>query len=222
MSTLLKSYIHFADFISSTMGSNSEVAIYDLSVDGGYLFYISKTRFTGREIGNKLSSSLIETLKKYKENKKESSNIPYMSKIPVKTKEGRLLRSSSYFIEEGEDVVGIINIAVDITDMVISGNFINSMLTELTGGPERNLSAEIDILPDDFSSMEHHAYSIIDEVLLEIKTPPDALSADEKISIIGMLNQRGVFQLKGIIGYVAKRLYTSEKTIYRYLNNLRQ
>ena len=145
-----------------------------------------------------------------------------MSKIPVKTKEGRLLRSSSYFIEEGEDVVGIINIAVDITDMVISGNFINSMLTELTGGPERNLSAESDILPDDFSSMEHHAYSIIDEVLLEIKTPPDALSADEKISIIGMLNQRGVFQLKGIIGYVAKRLYTSEKTIYRYLNNLRQ
>ena len=145
-----------------------------------------------------------------------------MSKIPVKTKEGRLLRSSSYFIEEGEDVVGIINIAVDITDMVISGNFINSMLTELTGGPERNLSAESDILPDDFSSMEHHAYSIIDEVLMEIKTPPDALSADEKISIIGMLNQRGVFQLKGIIGYVAKRLYTSEKTIYRYLNNLRQ
>lgn len=216
-------YIPIVDFISESIGSNSEVALYEVSDTEGSLLYLSKRRFTNRSIGDALSNSLIETLKKYNEQKKiNPENNPYISRVPVKTKDSRLLRSSSYFIEKKGEIIGIINITVDITDMVITGNFINSMLTDLTGGPERDLSQEADIVPEDFTSMEHHAYSIIEEVLYDVKTPPDALTIDEKMNIIGTLDQKGIFQLKGIISYVSKRLYTSEKTIYRYLNNLRQ
>ncbi len=60
---------------------------------------------------------------------------------------------------------------------------------------------------------------MINKMFSEIKKPNDALTTSEKIRIVKRLDEKGVFNLKGNIGELAKRFNTSEKTIYRYLKS---
>ncbi len=46
------------------------------------------------------------------------------------------------------------------------------------------------------------------------------LKAKEKASVIKVLHDKGVFNMKGAISLVAKELSASEPTIYRYLKNI--
>ncbi len=51
-------------------------------------------------------------------------------------------------------------------------------------------------------------------------TTEDGMTQDEKISVISHLNRKGLFQLKGSVPYVAKRMSCSVASVYRYLNEL--
>ena len=45
------------------------------------------------------------------------------------------------------------------------------------------------------------------------------MTTSEKIEIVKSLDKKGIFNLKGSVGELAKRFNTSEKTIYRYLSS---
>ena len=47
------------------------------------------------------------------------------------------------------------------------------------------------------------------------------LSQDEKVKILQLLEERGIFMLKGVIPIVAQKLASSPASIYRYLNKIK-
>ena len=62
--------------------------------------------------------------------------------------------------------------------------------------------------------------SVIDESVTYYGVPPQRLTADEKLDIVQKLDDRGIFLVKGSIAEVAKRLFCSEATVYRYLQQI--
>ena len=72
------------------------------------------------------------------------------------------------------------------------------------------------------TSMEEVADLILKKITKENSIPLDRLTKDEKINVVKALDDKGIFMLKGSVPYVAKLLYSSEATIYRYLNDLKE
>ncbi|MFW5744278.1 MAG: helix-turn-helix domain-containing protein, partial [Spirochaetota bacterium] len=59
-------------------------------------------------------------------------------------------------------------------------------------------------------------------VMREMDVHPDRLSQDERLKVVGELDRRGIFLLKGAIASVSRVLKISEPTLYRYLRTLRE
>ena len=61
---------------------------------------------------------------------------------------------------------------------------------------------------------------MFDETTVSLETPLDHLNQYERKDIITKLNEKGLFQLKGAISFVAKKFSCSTATIYRYLSEI--
>ena len=62
--------------------------------------------------------------------------------------------------------------------------------------------------------------SIISKTLSEFGSEPLRMTMEEKKSIVKIIESKGVFQLKGVVGEVANSLGISDQTVYRYLKEL--
>lgn len=63
--------------------------------------------------------------------------------------------------------------------------------------------------------------AIIIQTMETFDVPPERLSAKEKMNVVRDLHDQGTFLLKGGVCEVAKMLKTSEPTIYRYLQKIK-
>ncbi len=70
------------------------------------------------------------------------------------------------------------------------------------------------------TTIEEVSENAIRRVLKNSSIPLDRLTKDEKFEIVKVLDEKGIFMLKGAVSYVAELLYSSEATIYRYLNDI--
>ncbi|EYE88874.1 hypothetical protein Q428_05735 [Fervidicella metallireducens AeB] len=212
---LLKSYIPIAEFIGEAMGSDCEVALYDARNRENSLIYIKNNSVSGREVGSPLTKLCIKMIE---DNLHIDNN--FITKYPGKTKDGKLLRSSTLFIKNAsKEVIGFLTINLNISELRDAANYLNKFLREISGGPERNLEEEKAPLSEDFSvPIEDYAMSVIQNTLKEVPVPPERMSVEEKIEMVKKLNDKGVFLLKGAVNEVAKQLRVSENTIYRYIN----
>lgn len=200
------------EFIGKSLGKDVEVNLYSLLKNKeGEL--IAKTLNCKESLGSSIPSLYLKIIKNYK-----NINGNMINKVPGKDKNGKLCRISTYFITEvtKKEIIGILNIKIDISEMVSAANYLNGILKSVTGGPERNLTKEYE--EENLKiTVEEYSEKMIDKMFSEIKKPNDALTTSEKIEIVKKLDEKGVFNLKGNIGELAKRFNTSEKTIYRYL-----
>lgn len=202
------------EFIGNSLGRDVEVTLYEFSKNGkGKL--TAKSSNCNCELESSIPDIYFNIFENYKSTGKKSIN-----KIPGKDKNGNLCRVSTHFIREesNNEIIGLLNIKIDISDIVSAANYLNETLKSITGGPERNLTKEYE--EENFkNTVEEYSEKMINKLFSEIKKPNDALKTSEKIKIIKELNEKGVFNLKGNIGELAKRFNTSEKTIYRYLKS---
>jgi predicted transcriptional regulator YheO len=56
---------------------------------------------------------------------------------------------------------------------------------------------------------------------MEIGKRPASMNTEEKIRLVKILEKKGAFQIKGMVGQVALRLGVSNFTIYNYLKKIR-
>ena len=61
---------------------------------------------------------------------------------------------------------------------------------------------------------------MFEDATVSLITPVNRLNQQEKKEIIQKLSDKGLFQLKGAISFVAKHFSCSSATIYRYLSEL--
>lgn len=211
---ILNTFIPIVDFLGEVYGSNCEVALYDLIENKNEICAISNNSLSGRRVGDPLTKTLNKLIEEEQYKHKD-----FITRFPSKTKDGKISRTSVLFIKNKEGrLIGLLTLSFNLDGLISSANFLNKFLSELTGGPERNLAEEKGPISEDFSTpIEDYAMSIIQKTIEEINISPERMSTDEKIEIVQKLNNKGVFLLKGAVTEVAKKLKISEPTIYRYI-----
>jgi predicted transcriptional regulator YheO len=219
----LQPFIPLVEFLGSIMGSHCEIVLHDISNVENSIVAIKNNHISNRKVGGSLTDLALKILKN-KSNLEKDFLINYSGK----TQDGKIVRSSTLFIKDDSgDVVGMLCINMDVSQLVNTKNLLDTLINGSKDLPSNGLylngkSPEDNEKPiEDFhTSIEDLTKSIILQTLSETNIPPDRMAPDEKMEIVKQLNEKGVFLIKGAVAEVAVHLFTSEATIYRYLNKV--
>jgi predicted transcriptional regulator YheO len=212
----LECFYPIVDGIAEFLGSDCEVVLHDVSNPEHSIIRIRNGHVTHRKIGDSLTDLGLQLLN----NRGDAHSI---GNYNPRTKDGRLLKSSCIFIRNIRGkLVGFICINMDIERMQQlkdSLNYVEAFITDLCGATRANacISPEENFEPDLWSLVKQ----LIDQVIGNGRTPPRHLTRAMKLEVVKVLNDRGVFMVKGSVAYVSEFLGLSMSTLYRYLGELK-
>jgi len=206
---LINSLKLMVDGIAGTFGPRCEVVLHDLNNLDHSIIKIANGHITGRDVGGPITD---RGLKDLKSGIKENLFINY----PSKTKEGRLLKSSSMIFRDEKGIpFAAFCINFDITDILNFAHMIQEIFATSEEVNKEN-GGEIFARDINFTLGE-----ISDKVIGEIGIPISSMGKSEKLNIVKRLEEQGFFLIKGGIKYIAKRLNVSKFTIYNYLDEVK-
>ncbi|MBU4681001.1 PAS domain-containing protein [Cedecea davisae] len=204
---IIKSWTPMVDFIALTYGEHCEVILHDLRNIDQSIVAISQNPISGRQPGGTITDFALKIIQdRLWEDKDFITN--YKGRIPGKSEN---LRSSTFFIRDEEnEIIAMLCMNVDLTPLSMAKKVIEGLLfTEQENKVDEETLSNL--------SMADMLHEQISDVLKTSPRSPALLVMEEKKEIVRKLNDKGVFSLKGAVAEVARRLETSEQTIYRYL-----
>jgi len=218
MNKILAHYVPLVEFLGKALGPDYEVALHDLS--GGIYSYsivaIANGFNTGRTVGSPITGKALEfiTDKVYET---EDYRVNYTGRVSSNT----VTRSSTMFIkDENEKLLGMLCINYNTARL---NDAVNRIFELFQLHPIAKAAPQEDeALPPHDPTAEYFTSSIetLISSMLNVSTPRERLTQEEKIDIVRGLNQKGIFQIKGAVSEVAAQLCTSEASIYRYLGKI--
>jgi predicted transcriptional regulator YheO len=206
----LSSYIHLVDFIADFLGQNYEVVLHDVRNINNSIIAIRNGHISGRKVGGPLPDLSFKHIKENRDSDKK-----YLL-LYGKTKDGRKLKTSTYFIrDENENIIGLLGINTDVSNFIDLKkkleDFINYDTEKVIEDKEEERFE---------NSVEDIMETIITEVISESRIPINRMDHLEKMELTRKLNSKGVFLIKGSVAKVAEKLNTSEATMYRYIKQV--
>jgi len=216
----LSPYIPLVDFIAGIVGPYCEVVLHDIANVEKSIIAIKNGHISGRKQGGPLTDLGLKLLKE-----KAYEKTHYLMNYSSKNKDGKPLRSSTYFIKDNSDkLIGMLCINIELDAPLQAKKFIESFIkgnyNHDADTPSREKEPE-EFHPENLTtSIDELMFIIIENTINNLALPPERLSPDEKQDVIKELNDKGVFLLKGAIAEVAEHLKVSENTVYRYLNKI--
>ncbi len=206
----LKSYIHLVNFIAEFLGPNYEVVLHDVRNINNSIIAIRNGHISGRKLGGPLADLSFKHIKENRDSDKKHLL------LYGKTKDGRQLKTSTYFIrDEKENIIGLLGINTDISEFVDLKKRLEEFINY--GGETLEVEREEEKFEN---SIEDIMDNIIAEVIGESRIDVERMDHLEKIEIAKKLNAKGVFLIKGSVAKVAEELLTSEATMYRYIKQV--
>lgn len=226
---ILQQYKVIVDFLGKTLGPDYEVVLHDLNPAHSQIVAIANGHISGRSVGGPLTDAVLKML-----TSQSYKNQSYVSNYKGVTENGHILRSSTMFIKDGSGKpVGLLCINFDdsrFTDLhkKLLAAVHPQEFWETSSMIYKPISASVDCIPAESESITENfsmdipslMEKIFDDATASLTTPTDHLNQNEKKEIIQKLQERGMFQLKGAISYVAKRFCCSSATVYRYLSEI--
>lgn len=203
-----------ADLTTLMFGDNCEVAIHDLTTKKMQLVYI-----TGNVTKRQIGAPVTDVVTKYF--LRDGNSVKDRHCFMTLTDDGRELKSStSYLRDSNGDVVAAYCVNFNTTDhhnaIQMLKAFVNKTVSDRV---EENPASEG---PEKMSfSIGQTFDSLFEQSVAEIGKRPASMSTDEKIRLVKILEHKGAFQIKGVVGQVALRLGVSNFTIYNYLKKIR-
>jgi len=207
---ILESYLPLVDFIASVNGKNCEVVLHDLRKLDSSIIAIKNNHITGRTLNDTITDFALDIIYK-----KKHKNQNYICNYVGKTANGRKkIRASTYFIRDEEDnLIGMLCTNIDVTALSNAQKYIDDLIMIKENAETKE--------QENFSpNINEHVNSIISKTLSEFGSEPLRMTMEEKKSIVKIIESKGVFQLKGVVGEVANSLGISDQTVYRYLKEL--
>jgi len=201
-----------ANLMTQMFGDNCEVAIHDLTTQHMQLVYI-----TGNVTKRQPGSQVTDVVAKYLI--RDGNSVKDRHCFMTLTDDGRELKSSTSYIKNSTgEVIAAFCINFNTTDhhnaIQLLKSFVNKGVSSdsMDGGdmPEK-MSFSIDNTMD----------SLFEQAVAEVGKRPASMVTDEKIRVVKLLEQKGAFQIRGVVSQVALRLGVSNFTIYNYLKKIR-
>ncbi len=213
-------------FLGETLGENYEIVLQD--VPEQKIVAIANGGVSGRSEGAPLTDLAIKMIAS-REWEMKDCKLNYRGK----TKDGRVLRSSTYFIKEGGQLLGMLCINIDASKFKEAGDVLYSLAGLLGSQELEEEEVQQDREDEDIGgrdmAIENFSVSLADMVSSTVEKelesygniPASRLSRSEKLKIIERLNREGVFLMKGAVCLVAQELDCAESTLYRYLSKIK-
>ncbi len=199
-----------ANLVTSMFGENCEIAIHDLTSKEKGIIHITGC-VTKREPGSPVTDAVLSSLISHGNNAKDRHCFKTI------TDDGRELKSSTSYIRDSSgEIVAAFCINFNTTD------YMNAIqLLEAFAGRHMTTHQPKDSAEKMSFSIDNTVDSLFEQTVLEIGKRPASMSTDEKIRLVKVLEQKGAFQIRGVVNQIALRLGVSNYTIYNYLKKIR-
>lgn len=198
---IFKNYLPIAEGIAKTFGSHCEVVVHDLTDVSSSIVAIYNGHVTGREVGSPMTDLGLTILRKGME---EDLLLNYANK----SIKGKRVKSSSIMIrDDAGEVVGCLCINIDLTLLSLAGTILNELVNVHEEKKEESF-------PQSVTDLEK---MMIDRAVEKIGKPIGLMGKNERMEFIRILDEMGLFLIKGTVHNVAHMLEVSKYTIYNYL-----
>ncbi len=223
---LLQQFSKLTEFLGRALGPDYEVALHDLTDKDCSIVAIANNHISGREIGAPLTNVALKIIAD-----RSYLTSDYRVHYRGVSADGKMLRSSTFFIkDETGALIGMLCINFDdsrykaLSDSILGLCHPDAFVETNFLFDEQRLATQL--LPEEPESFQHTprgvAGSEVASVLRDLNVAADRLTQDEKMEVVGVLESRGVFLLKGAVKDVAEALCCSPASVYRYLSKLRK
>ena len=210
MDARLEPYRILVSFLGEALGPDYEVVLHDLTREGGTIEAIVNNSISGRTTGAPLSNMALRFI-----HGRVYEKQPYVAGYQGASQARGRLRSSTLFIKDGGELIGMLCINFDAAKY---SRMAQDLLALCGAHQEPGLAVGVENF---VSSLPDAVQAAITDVTGSPGLPPDRLTMEEKIQIVEALQQAGIFYMKGAVSEVAAQLGSSEATIYRYLSKLK-
>ncbi len=190
--------------LSATFGDWCEVVVHDVSGDLEHSIVAITGDVTGRSVGGHITDLGLAKLR--------AGQTEPLFNYTSYTADGKTLRSSSIFLhdEKGEPFLAFC-VNLNLTPVLLFEGFLRNLSSY------EQKSEVTEFFSDDLGNMLD---AIIAESVKRIGKPVSLMTKRDRKEAVGVLEERGIFQLRRSVPLVAERLGVTEKTIYNYLTEL--
>ena len=191
-------------------GSSCEIAIHDLKTKDleKSIVYIENGHISNRQTGDGPSGIVLETLQS------DPSTIHDKLSYLTKTEDGRLLKSSTFYIRDDDGSISyIFSLNYDITAFTAASTAIQSLiatkdkLPDLTGDSPRQITHNVNELLD----------LLIEQAVAKVGKPVAMMNKDDKVAVVQYLDHAGAFLITKSGDKVSSYLGISKFTLYSYM-----
>lgn len=193
-----------AKALAAQFGNDCEIVIHDLKknlIDES-IIYIENGHVSGRELGGAPSQIVLDTIKHH-ENVTDKLN--YLTRAD----NGHILKSSTIFIKDEEEIRYILAINYDITNLLAFKTTLDNILINNTeDNTPKHINNNVNELLDE----------LIDQSIKLVGIPVAAMTKDDKIKAIKYLNDSGAFLITKSGDKIAKFFNISKYTLYSYVD----
>ena len=191
-------------------GSSCEIAIHDLKTKDleKSIVYIENGHISNRQTGDGPSGIVLETLQS------DPSTIHDKLSYLTKTEDGRILKSSTFYIRDDDGSISyIFSLNYDITAFTAASTAIQSLiatkdkLPDLTGDSPRQITHNVNDLLD----------LLIEEAVAKVGKPVAMMNKDDKVAVVQYLDHAGAFLITKSGDKVSSYLGISKFTLYSYM-----
>lgn len=191
-------------------GSSCEIAIHDLKTKDleKSIVYIENGHISNRQTGDGPSGIVLETLQS------DPSTIHDKLSYLTKTEDGRILKSSTFYIKDDDGSISyIFSLNYDITAFTAASTAIQSLiatkdnLPDLTGDSPRQITHNVNELLD----------LLIEQAVAKVGKPVAMMNKDDKVAVVQYLDHAGAFLITKSGDKVSSYLGISKFTLYSYM-----
>lgn len=191
-------------------GSSCEIAIHDLKTKDleRSIVYIENGHVSNRHTGDGPSGIVLETLQS------DPSTIHDKLSYLTKTEDGRILKSSTFYIRDDDGSISyIFSLNYDITAFTAASTAIQSLtatkdsLPDMTGDTPRRITHNVNELLD----------LLIEQAVAKVGKPVAMMNKDDKVAVVQYLDHAGAFLITKSGDKVSSYLGISKFTLYSYM-----
>ena len=197
-----------AKAVASQFGTNCEVVVHDLSAKDpeNTIVAIENGHVSNRKVGAGSSHVALEALEALKEGKREfPDHLDYLTK----TRDGRILRSSTVYVKDEKGrPEGILSINYDLTQLMMAQTAISSLVSNGHSEEPQRIPTNVNELLDD----------LLEQSVRLVGKPVAMMNKEDKVKAIAFLNDAGAMLITKSGDKIAKHFGISKYTLYSYLD----
>lgn len=219
-------FTKITEFFGRVLGPDYEVALHDISDRSGALVAIANGHISGRTIGSPASDRILNIVEN-----REYEQTDFILHQYGMSPNNKILCSSTLFIkDENGGLIGAMCINFDDSryrelsqkvfnlchpDALVDTNFRYDTEKVPLKAAGSSKSGRLHSVPDG------SAYEIINDELKKQNLDPKKMSLKDKLHIISLMDEKGVFLIKGTVKDAAEIFGCSQATMYRHLSKIK-